>query len=722
MNYGKYLCPRAFAKEGTYVRAPQNAVAGGDMSGYGGMRHTRGVDLEHVWLSARDVVKDVYLGFDFGSVVRLGHMCVWNMNQTDGFGAGLKKVKIFYGYDGETYTEFKGKGYPYEFAPAFGKPDLKATNLKDGQPLDFEGLSARYIKIVPDLASGEGCHGKYIEGQTRFGLSQVRFFAYRSEPKKGGELYARAAIAEADVLTSHYGLDKKGAQGCDLATMYMTKANPDGMDLTFDLDMCVHVQGVDFVNLNDPYFLNAGIRKFWLSYSLNGYEWTKVQEEPFELTRGTGAPVKQSPLINGKPLRFAPVYARYFKITVAGGPGTGTYGYVNGFEFRYGLSKVKFVAAEKGFYTEPARDWTELFSVYDGWTGSDGIYIVSLDGVEAKRQGEAGKDVRSLVTFGDTFIGKVNPVTWSRSRADFVNNSLCYLQGTDPETLTARFVWGENASMGTSNLIRCDSKQYSYWLQDCIVIGKKFYAYTDNVVSDGDNPDLPEGFRFYLTGVDMVTFDIVDGEIDYASQRNYPTPLFTQGEKNLMFGCAIFANTKEAGMENPDGYVYVYGIMDIAPGVRNLVVSRTLPEDILNFEKYTFFDGKGWSHNILDSAPIADDLSSEMSVMPVDFGKDKGKYAFVYSANGCSFNVMKRVADHPWGPFDNAEMLYSMHAIDDLVPDGLKKVYQYNAKAHFNVAAADEMLITYNVNCMDYESHLKNGNVYRPRFLRYKEF
>jgi len=50
--------------------------------------------------------------------------------------------------------------------------------------------------------------------------------------------------------------------------------------------------------------------------------------------------------------------------------------------------------------------------------------------------------------------------------------------------------------------------------------------------------------------------------------------------------------------------------MDIAPGVRNLVVSRTLPENIDKFGEYTFFDGENWSKNILDSAPIADDLSS----------------------------------------------------------------------------------------------------------------
>ncbi len=724
MNYGKFIQPRAFAKAGTYIRDPQNAVEGGDMSGYGGMNQTRGVDLECVWLSARDVNKDVYIAFDFGSVVRLGYMCVWNMNQTDGFGAGVKKAKIYYGYDGEEYFEFKGKGYPFVFAPAFGKPGLKATNLDDRKhsPVDFGGLSARYIKIVPDIESGEGCHGKYIEGQTRYGLSQVRFFRYLSEPEKGGELYACAKTPEEDVLTSGYGLDENGMQGIDGASMYMTKANPDTMDMIFDLDMCVHVQGIDFINYNVPYFLNAGLKKFYLSYSLNGFDWKNIGDEPFELSKGTGKPLKISPLADGSLLRFPAVYARYFRITAAGGAGIGSHGCVNGFEFRYGLSKVKFIAADGGFYTRPARDWTELFSSYNGWTGSDGIFIVGLDGNEAKRDEKDLSSVKSVVTFGDTFIGNVNPVTWSRKRADFVNNSLAYLDGADPDTLSVRFVWGDGAKNGEGNLIRCHSKEYSYWLQDCFVANGKFYAFTDNVKSDADNPDLPEGFRFHLVGVDMVIFDIKNGELDYTSQKNIPTPLFTQGKKNLMYGCAVFANTKEAGAKDPDGYVYVYGIMDIAPGVRNLVVSRTLPENIDKFGEYTFFDGENWSKNILDSAPIADDLSSEMSVMPVDFGKDEGKYAFIYSASGVSDYVMKRVADHPWGPFTEKQTIYSMHCIDDLVPNGLKKVYQYNAKAHFNVAKKDEMLISYNVNCMDYESHLKNGNVYRPRFLQYKEF
>jgi hypothetical protein len=718
--YGKFIKPRAFAKEGTYARSPENAVSGADMSGYGGMEHTRGVDLEAVWLSARNVTKNVWIGFDFGSVVRLGYMSIWNLNQTDGFGAGLKRVKIYYSYDNEEYFEFKGEGYPYIFARANGKPGLKATNLEDGKnsPVNFDGLSARYIKIVPDLESGEGCHGKYIEGQTRYGLSQVRFFLYRESPKKDGHIYARSFNPEMDVLTSDFGMEN-GLQGTDERSMYISKANPENMDMIFDMNMCTYLKGVDFYNYNEPYLIHAGLKKIFLYESINGFEWNKLGE--YELSIGIGKPMDVTRLTNGDLIRFEPVYTRYLKVTVAGGAGVGTYGVVNGFEFRYGLSKLRFVSADSGYYVEPARDWTSAISIHEGWTGADGIFITSLDGDERKKKGDSRKDARNIISFGDTFVGQVNPVTGSRKRADMINNSFFYVDGLDPANLKTEFLWGRDGSLEATNLIYND-RDYTYWLQDCVITGSKFYSFTDNIITEPDNLDLPEGFRFRMTGVDMVIFDIKDGRLDLKSQRNIRTPLFTTENKSLMFGCGIYANTKEAGMENADGYIYIYGIYEIGPGNRQLVVARTLPENMENFEEYTYFDGKGWSKNMMDCAPIADDLSPEMSVMPMDFGKYKGKYIFTYSANGVSDYVMARIGDTPFGPFDKVLPLYCMNKIDDLEYDGLKKIYQYNAKAHFNIAEEDEILMTYNVNCMDYESHLLNGNVYRPRFLRYKEF
>ncbi len=714
MIHGKFIEAKAFAKEGTYIRQPQNVVNGSDMSGY------CGVDLEATWLTEKDITKDIWIGFDLGSIVRLGYMSVWNFNQTDGFEAGIKKAKIYYSYDNEEYFEFKGEGYPYTFARANGKPNLKATNLDDGKnsPINFNGLSARYIKIVPDIESAEGCHGKYIEGQTRYGLSQVRFFLYRSEPKQDSYLYARALDPEMDVLTSNYGLED-GEQILDENTMYLSKLGPVLKDMIFDLNMCTCIKGIDLINYNEPSKLNAGIKKFKLYYSLNTFDW--IELGCYELNKAKGKNEEITTLVNGELIRFPSVYARYIKLSICGGPGKGTYGYVNGYEFRLGLSKIQFVSADHGYYVEPARDWTALISRFSGWTGSDGIFITNLCGDESKPKGSKRDTVKNVISFGDTFIGEVNPVTNARKRGDFVNNSICYMEGLDPDGLTMEYVYGKNGDNTISNLISND-KEYNYWLQDCVITGGKFYSFTDNVVTDNDNTELPEGFRFYLVGVDMVSFDVKDGRLDYSTQRNIPTPLFVQGKKNIMFGCGIYPNTSEAVMPNPDGYIYIYGIYEIEPGNRQLVVARTLPENIEEFDTYTYFTGQDWSSDIFDCEPIADDLSPEMSIMPMDFGKYKGKYVYTYSTKGVSDSIMAKIGDTPYGPFETTYPLYCMNFIDDLNKEGLKKVYQYNAKAHYNIACEEEILITYNVNCMDYESHLVNGNVYRPRFLRYKEF
>jgi hypothetical protein len=322
-----------------------------------------------------------------------------------------------------------------------------------------------------------------------------------------------------------------------------------------------------------------------------------------------------------------------------------------------------------------------------------------------------------MFLFSDSFLGEINPLTGARRRGDLVNNTLAYLKGLDPLTLTLRFEYGKNGGKTHDNILKNDNP-YTYWMQDCAVIDNKFYVFTDNVVSESDNLDLPEGFRFRLIGVDMLIFDIKDGKLDYSSQKSIKTPLFAIKPRSLMFGCGVFVNTEEAGMPTPDGYAYVYGYADIAPGVRNLLCSRVRPEKFSDFNSYEFFDGKGWSRDMFASTPIASDLSPEMSVMP----DDNGKYAYVYSPMGVGTTICLCIGDTPYGPFNNPLPLFNMARLEDIEVSGIKKMYCYNAKAHYHLAQKNEMIISYNVNTMDYESHFRSGNIYRPRFLRYRKY
>lgn len=709
--YGKFIRPKVYSKDGTYIRSPENLVSDEGLSGYGGTMHTMNIDNEAMWLTQRNVNKDIYLVFDFGSVLRHGHMFVWNFNQQDGYLSGLKKVRIEYSINGEDYNLFND----LEFACANGKDKLKATNLNDknNSPINFKGLSARYIKLTPILEKNQGCWGNYIEGQTRYGLSKVRFFLYREEPKKDKYAYLEALNPLHNVVTSTYGLVGDDAvTSLDESCSYISDPSPQNMDLIFDMNLCATIKGFEYINYNVENFLMAGIKNVKVSISLDSHEWNDIGS--YILNKSTGKLGEKFSRICFKKSQ----YFRYIKLTVLGGGGQGSFGFCNGFEFRYGLTKLRLVYDDSGFYTEPARDWTSVLSIYEGWNGADGLFSVSLDADEAKKDND---NRENMFLFSDSFLGTINPKTGGRKVAYMVNNTMAYFKGNNPEKMDLNFDYGKDGKKTYDNILT-NTNPWNYWMQDCVVIGSKFYVYTDNVFSYPDDLTLDEGFRFKIKGVDLLEFDIKDGKLDYSSQKIHSTPLFDENPTLRMFGCGVFANTKEAKMPNADGYIYVYGILEIEKGVRNLICSRVLPKDITNFSEYRFYDGRNWVNDMHKAVAIADDLSPEMSVMPMDLNSEKNKYAYVYSPCGVGTKISLCVGDTPFGPFENSIELYDIAKAEDLDYSQIKKVYSYNAKAHYHIAKKDEILMSYNVNTMDYESHIINGNVYRPRFLRYKQY
>lgn len=59
----------------------------------------------------------------------------------------------------------------------------------------------------------------------------------------------------------------------------------------------------------------------------------------------------------------------------------------------------------------------------------------------------------------------------------------------------------------------------------------------------------------------------------------------------MYFGSGIFVNTKAANAPNPDGYVYIYGLIE---GNKSLIVARTLPKNIEQFTTWRFWNGNDW--------------------------------------------------------------------------------------------------------------------------------
>lgn len=124
-------------------------------------------------------VDNISICYDFGTPIELDQMYIWNMNQNNNIERGFKNVKITYSTDGEKWTALPAPEgiaygdamdaeYPFQFAKASGENGILATNLntEDHQPIAFQGITARYVKLTPKDSWGSANY---------WGLSEVIF-------------------------------------------------------------------------------------------------------------------------------------------------------------------------------------------------------------------------------------------------------------------------------------------------------------------------------------------------------------------------------------------------------------------------------------------------------------------------------------------------------------------------------------------------------------------
>ncbi|MDI6618976.1 MAG: discoidin domain-containing protein [Clostridiales bacterium] len=135
-----------------------------------------------MWL-VKDPAGKVEIQFDLQGNYPVGEMWIWNYNQFDpekpeaDYPAwGLKQIRIYHSVDAVNWEELKGEGYPYILAKADRSPKLFATDLINGIPINFEGTTARYIKITAPAISGKGNWGGTEKEKNSFGLSKVRIY------------------------------------------------------------------------------------------------------------------------------------------------------------------------------------------------------------------------------------------------------------------------------------------------------------------------------------------------------------------------------------------------------------------------------------------------------------------------------------------------------------------------------------------------------------------
>lgn len=110
------------------------------------------------------VYTDGWIQFEFSAAQAIDQMWIWNYNNPNYLGRGLKTVAVDYSTDGTTWTRLGGGDTYLTFAQAPGTNGYVCNNL-----IDFGGVSVK--KVVLNSAWNPGNYGD----PSWSGLSEVRF-------------------------------------------------------------------------------------------------------------------------------------------------------------------------------------------------------------------------------------------------------------------------------------------------------------------------------------------------------------------------------------------------------------------------------------------------------------------------------------------------------------------------------------------------------------------
>ncbi|MGL4943421.1 MAG: DUF4185 domain-containing protein [Thermoguttaceae bacterium] len=357
----------------------------------------------------------------------------------------------------------------------------------------------------------------------------------------------------------------------------------------------------------------------------------------------------------------------------------------------------------------PADDWSELFNRRNGWTGADGIFTANLDGT-INSGIEKRHSQKTFFVFSDTILGDVDPQTLVRRNVKMVNHSFAILDGSTPRQDRIVFFYPEDGV--TPRLpIKPPSKDEWYWISECFVIGDQLHAFLLRM----EKCEGGAAFGFRHLGVDRATWKIdAKTGVDWESLRVTRDDPFAphlavfSHDHTVSFGTGV--------LENTDGFVYVYGYREgeKRPYDRALVALRFRPDEIDVPTSWRYWTGSDWSASMRDAVGIVPNVSTELSVTPIESGPAKDKYALVYTPGTIGSKIAVRLGATPVGPFGDEIIVFDEEETKRLGG----KTFAYNAKAHPVLSKTGELVVSYNINSMDSEMRVfKEGGVYHPRFV-----
>lgn len=350
------------------------------------------------------------------------------------------------------------------------------------------------------------------------------------------------------------------------------------------------------------------------------------------------------------------------------------------------FSAWPLVAADFSFTAKPAPELDALFQQTNGWIGADGAFTVPLS------------TNTTLWLFSDTFVGNI--IDGKRTNVTMINNSVAVQhRGGAPE------FFFHDGKKPESFIKPLDGVGY-FWLMHGVRGSRGLFLLLSQVKTV--QPNSAFGFRTFGLWLGQVTNPDDPPPQWRITQKKVPFARFSKQE-TLTFGSTVL----ESG-----GFTYLYGcrarqkragLFSQATRTAGMVLARVPPDELDDFKSWRFFSNGDWSADPESATFICDDAPSECSVsfLPV-----LNKYVLV-STVGIWGQIVMRTAAGPAGPWSETTTLF--HAPE---MQWSPKVFSYAAKAHPELAGANELIITYAANSYDFWQVIKDARLYWPRFVR----
>jgi len=364
---------------------------------------------------------------------------------------------------------------------------------------------------------------------------------------------------------------------------------------------------------------------------------------------------------------------------------------------------------------QPSKSWTTLFYRQKGWTGGDGIYSIQLPPDFQNPLAKKGKK-NILFLFSDSIIDTLLDGEQTNNGFTMIHNAVAVLNGLKPDHSQMHFHWRTKDSKKPASVFMPTDQQKQkdppaddsiyYWLGDGIALqNKKNKQAEDTALAI---------FAYKMINTSSEPFGFKDIENDllltdarFKILKQIPLPFIAEGN----FGAAIFREKnirkdRTQTTKNDTDYIYIYGVRGRQKG---LIIARTKENELTNPDQWEYYTGTNWVKDINQCKDITTNVSNELSLTRMP----DGQYALIYQLDGIQPYIGMKLAPAPYGPFSNMDTLW--HCTE---PTATNKLLVYNAKAHPSLSPAGKLLISYNVNSLDFLNKLKaEPTFYRPRFL-----